>query len=123
LEALTKTGVPEAASVVADSLLVPDGYSESAALSALAGMGQAALPRLIAALRDPESQIRQDAARALRDSTLTEALPALRRLVIDPDELVRSEAQMAIGNIEWEENSRKTRAACLQDPECRKISN
>ena len=59
----------------------------------------AAIVPLIQALRDPTSQVRAQAAEALREFSAPAALPALLSMLQDPDEEVRSAAALASGDL------------------------
>ena len=59
----------------------------------------AAIVPLIQALRDPTSEVRVQAAEALREFSAPAALPALLPMLQDPDEEVRSAAALASGDL------------------------
>lgn len=57
-------------------------------------------PLLLAALDSPEPLVRQNAIDELEELACVEALPRLRTLVADRDELVRQAAQTAVAHLE-----------------------
>ncbi|MCI0339913.1 MAG: HEAT repeat domain-containing protein, partial [Planctomycetales bacterium] len=74
----------------------------AAAASALSDLGAgaaAALPELIRAAKDPDSQVREAVAEALGDIGSPPAVPALTELLADPEEDVRGDAAWALGQI------------------------
>jgi hypothetical protein len=67
-----------------------------AILTNLHALAQPAFPRIAAALKDPNDQIRADAADALRDIELADAIPELRKLSNDPNAWVRQQVKIAL---------------------------
>jgi HEAT repeat protein len=78
-----------------------DPPGQTWAATSLAMIGKPALPRLIRALEDKNPVIRGRSAAAIADMEITAeearaAIPALRRLVRDPEPSVRAEAEKAL---------------------------
>jgi HEAT repeat protein len=74
---------------------------EQTAVDALARIGSPSVPALVTMLRDPDAELRQDAARALAKmgTDASRALPELIVALEDKDEEVRKEAARALGEI------------------------
>ncbi|MGD9738836.1 MAG: HEAT repeat domain-containing protein [Bauldia sp.] len=66
---------------------------------AVARLGDAALPHLVARLDDPRPQIRHDAAHALGKIALPAAVDPLIALLLDPEVTVVAKAAYALGQI------------------------
>jgi HEAT repeat protein len=70
------------------------------AAAALAGWGKAPIRALVRALGDDSPAVRRQVAEVLGNKRAKEALPALKRLLEDPDPSVKNAAQDSIQRIE-----------------------
>jgi len=76
---------------------VPNFGTQTAAAIALGEIGAAAVPALIAGLKDPDLYVRRAAAQALGMKAWPAAVPALAAALKDPEQLVRRAAAQALG--------------------------
>jgi HEAT repeat protein len=91
-----------------------------ASLKALVNIGPAAVPALVAALRDSDIWLREGVAKALGEigSPAAEAVPALAAALNDPEKDVRRNAAQALGGIgSPAAEAIPALAAALNDPE------
>jgi HEAT repeat protein len=92
---LLGTGAP------GERVLAHQRTAEQNTIDALARIGAPSVPALVAVLRDPDAELRRDAARALArmGSDASEAVPDLIAALDDKDQGVRRNATRALGEI------------------------
>ena len=100
--AVANTGHPEAAGTLAGRLGDGDALQRDALTSAMHRLGEAAVPALVAALDDPDADVRAHAAEALGHiggPAADPAVAALERAAGDTDAVVSLHAVSALGQL------------------------
>jgi len=86
------------------------------AINALVELGQPAVPRLIAALRDKDENVRKSAVLALGRIKSSEAIDSLIEMLCDPDWFTRLTAAAALESI-GDDRGREAIKPLLRDPD------